>query len=172
MAQVKAEETSRAEIPEGDMLNKIKLKMAHLFSLKEKERLVLGDFMNSEVLSFNSPAESVKQYDLAYEIDLIGAIQGKVLLNLDSALANSVASALFGGEGEAAAEDVDAAMKELLNIFSGHMVTAFNELGLDADITTPEKFEGDFLSMREGRRILFRFACLDNIVQFILILKP
>jgi CheY-specific phosphatase CheX len=168
--QISAENSGIIPLPEAEMLNRIKLKMGHLFSMKERERLVLGNFINSEVLSFNKPAESVKRYELTYQLDLIGSLQGRVLLNLDEALAASVASALFGGDA-VSVEDSDAAMKELLNIFAGHMATAFNELGIDLDIATPEKSEEDFLAIKEGRRILFRFACLENIIQFVLILK-
>src|SRR5688572_32222860 len=113
-------------LPAAEILNKIKLKMAHLFSMKERERLVLGNFINSEVLSFNKPDESVKRYELTYQLDLVGSLQGKILLNLDNALAQSVAAALFGGDAAVSDDDTDAAMKELLNIFAGHMATAFN----------------------------------------------
>lgn len=154
-----------------NLAEKIKLKMAHLFSMKEKQRLVLGEFLNSEVMNFNEPAQGIERYNLTYGLDLLGSLSGRVILNLESSLAHAVAAILFASEGPISDEDMDVSMQELLNIFGGHLVTAFNELGHDLDIATPERTTEDFLSMEGVRRILFRFSCLGRIIQFVVVLK-
>ncbi|HRP70849.1 MAG TPA: chemotaxis protein CheX, partial [Turneriella sp.] len=143
----------------------------HLFSMKEKQRLVLGEFLNSEVMNFNEPAEGVVRYNMTYALDLLGSLKGRVLLNLDSSLAHAVAAILFASETGVSDEDMHVAMQELLNIFGGHLVTAFNELGHDLDIATPERSDEDFMTAQATRRILFRFSCLGRIIQFVVLLK-
>lgn len=156
---------------EKEIINRVSLKVSYLFSVKEKQRIIIGEFFNSEVINFNAPNQSVKRYDLTFQLDLLGAMTGKILLNINTRLAARIASGLFGTEG-VSEEEAHTAMQELLNIFAGHLATAFNEIGLDVDIGTPEITTDDFLTVREGRRILFRFSSNGEILQFILILKP
>lgn len=166
-----SEPAALQNISDSEIINRVSLKISHLFSMKEKERIVIGEFLNSEVISFNSLSHIVQKYDLTYQLGIIGDFGGNILLNLNHSLAEKIARTLFGGE-EIQPEDVHTAMQELLNIFSGHLATAFNELGMDFDITTPEITEHDFVNKPAGRRILFRFLCNGEILQFVLILRP
>ncbi len=166
-----SEPATKREITDIEIINRIALKISHLFSMKEKQRVVIGEFLNSEVLNFNSIGQTVQRYDLTYRLGILGDFSGNILLNLNGSLAEKIARMLFGSD-EVQADEIHAAMQELLNIFSGHLATAFNELGIDFDITTPELTDFDFVSGKTGRRILFRFVCDGEILQFILILKP
>lgn len=158
------------ELAENEIINRLSLKISHLFSIKEKQRVVIGEFLNSEVINVNAPSQSVKRYDLTFQLDLLGAIRGKILLNVETRLAARIAAGLFGSVG-VSEDEMHTAMQELLNIFAGHLVTALNETGFDADIGTPSLTDEDFLANREGRRILFRFLSINRVLQFILILK-
>lgn len=157
-------------LAENEIVDRISLKVSHLFSVKEKQRVIIGEFLNSEVINVNAPNQSVKRYDLTFQLDILGTLRGKILLNIETRLAARIAAGLFGSAG-VSEEEMHTAMQELLNIFAGHLITAFNEVGFDADITTPEITNEDFLTIREGRRILFRFSSLNRILQFVLILK-
>lgn len=165
------EQNLTPDLAEVEMIRRITLKVSHLFSMKEKQRQVMGEFLNSEVLSFNAPNQTVIGYGLTYQLGVIGAFSGSILLNLEPALAEKMTGILFGSEGPVSKEDVDSAMQELLNIFGGHLSTAFNEMGMDFDITTPGATEEDFLQIKDGRRIVFRFSSQGEIVQFVLALK-
>lgn len=153
-----------------DLVERVSLKVSHLFSMKERQRSVIGDFLSLEILNFNAPKQEVEKYGLTYRLGIIGEMGGFVLLNLSPKLAEKIACTLFATES-VNAEDTHTAMQELLNIFSGHLATAFNELGIDFDITTPEPVTEDFLKEQSGRRIVFRFICENEILQFVLILK-
>lgn len=155
---------------DGRMLSWLSLKISHLFEIKEKQRLIIGDFINSEILSHNARSHVVKRYPLTYQLAINGDFDGSVILNLEPELAEVIARSLLGET--VVADDIDAVMQELLNIFGGHLAIAFNELGIDFDITTPHITNEDFITGREGRRILFRFSCNERILQFILVLKP
>lgn len=165
-----SERATKREITDNEIINRIALKVSHLFSMKEKQRVVIGEFLNSEVLNFNSASQMVQRYELTYRLGIIGDYGGNILLNLNSSLAEKIARMLFGSD-EVQPDEIHTAMQELLNIFSGHLATAFNELGIDFDITTPEPTDFDFVTGKAGRRILFRFVCDGEILQFILILK-
>jgi len=165
------ETSPMTDCTENEIIRRITLKMSHLFSMKEKQRQVIGEFLNSEVLNFNAPSESVARYGLTYSIGVIGAFAGTVLLNLEESLARKVARVLFGSADAVSDEDLHAAMQELLNIFGGHLATAFNELGIDFDITTPRHTEDNFLEIRDARKVLFRFSSEGRILQFVLALQ-
>lgn len=167
-----AENPMQSNLEEGEIIRRITLKISHLFSMKEKQRRVMGEFLNSEVLNFNAPSQTVVRYGVTYRLGVLGDFAGSVWLNLGEPLAEKITGVLFGMSKGATREDMDAAMQELLNIFGGHLATAFNEMGIDFDITTPEPTEDDFMQVKDCRKILFRFVSEGNTLQFILALKP
>lgn len=165
------EQSLHNDLADIEVIRRISLKVSHLFSMKEKQRRVMGEFLNSEVLNFNAPTQSVSGYGLTYQLGVIGAFSGRILLNLDPVLAEKITGILFASPGPMSKEDINSAMQELLNIFGGHLSTAFNEMGMDFDITTPGATDEDFRQIKDGRKILFRFSSHGEIVQFVLALK-
>src|SRR5688572_13196355 len=119
--KTQVEHNMQSDLEEGEIIRRITLKVSHLFSMKEKQRQVMGEFLNSEVLNFNAPNQSIVRFNLTYQLGVIGTFAGSVWLNLDTDLAEKITGILFGSTGQVAQEDVDSAMQELLNIFGGHL---------------------------------------------------
>ena len=144
-----------------------------LFLAKEKTRIMLGEFVNTDILSYNDKRQKVKKHSLTYELDFHGSFGGKILLNIESEIALYITKLLFGEDLDDIISYVNEAMKETLNIFSGHLVSFFEEYKYDLDIGLPKPTSYDFMSSKPRKKILFRYLSDDHIIQFILeIHKP
>ncbi|MDH5721353.1 MAG: chemotaxis protein CheX [Spirochaetia bacterium] len=155
------------------IIKEINQGLESLFLAKEKTRVILGEFVNSDIVSHNDKNRKVKKYSLTYELDFHGSFGGKILLNIEPEIALYITSLLFGEDLEDPISYVNEAMKETLNIFSGHLVSFFEEYDYDLDIGLPSPSKYDFMKSKPRKKILFRYLSDDHIIQFILeIHKP
>ncbi|MDH5718673.1 MAG: chemotaxis protein CheX [Spirochaetia bacterium] len=147
---------------------KVTDKMAAFLQMKEKGRLVLKEFVRSEVVNFNDKTKNINQYPLTYELDFFGSIEGNIYLNITSEAALHITKSLFGHYLNDNPENwKEVAMKEILNIFSGHIITAFDEYNYDLDMGTPSSSTHNFIESKPRKKILFRFLSNEHIIQFI-----
>jgi len=160
--------TSLGEPNAVELIRKIEISATHLFSLKERQRIMLGEYFNSCVHSVTSPHDDITHYALTYRLDIGGDLSGAIYLNLDKKLAQEIAVKLVADESALLPEDIETAMHELLNIFAGHLSTALYEFGLDTEISSPVSTEENFLTMGGRPCILFRFRFAGQVLQFAL----
>ena len=150
------------------LVKEINLNMSDLFKMKERGRIILGQFINSEVLNFNRKNDKVSIYPLTYMLDFHGELQGKIYLNLKPEIAIYLGGILFNEELISVTENVDEAMKEILNIFSGHLATFFHEHKYKIDIGVPSETDVNFLKTKVRKKILFRFTCKEHVLQIVM----
>ena len=160
--------TNEQETNIEKLIGQINKEMESLFLAKEKTRVMLGEFVNSDILSHNDKRKKVKKYSLTYELDFYGNFGGKIILNIESEIALYITKLLFGEEIEDPISYVNEAMKETLNIFSGHLVSFFEEYKHDLNIGLPKPTNYDFMKSKPRKKILFRYLSDDHIIQFIL----
>ncbi|MDH5716212.1 MAG: chemotaxis protein CheX [Spirochaetia bacterium] len=151
-----------------DLIDKINHEMPPLFRLKERGRLVLGEFVNSNIFSYNKKDQQFKEYQLTYSLDFFGSLQGKIFLNIEPDIAVHITKLLFGDDLDDPISLVNEAMKETLNIFSGHLVAFLHEFNHDLDIGVPSPVKHNFLESKCRKKILFRFLSNDHVLQFLM----
>lgn len=76
-------------------------------------------------------------------VGLAGAVEGRVLFDMDKKTALAIASAMNGEELTAMDELVKATITELANMITAQAVTKLHELGFQFDLTPPAIFTGD-----------------------------
>ncbi|MDH5716211.1 MAG: hypothetical protein OEZ22_01070 [Spirochaetia bacterium] len=153
--------TSEAVIE--DLISKINENTLPLSTMKERGRVVLGDFIRSEIVSYENKEHTLEKYKHTYELDIHGSLNGKIYLNLNSDIADYLSTVLFGESEE---ELRDEAMKETLNIFSGHMSAFLHEHDYDIDIGVPSASAHDIVTSKPKLKLLFRYMTNQQMMQF------
>jgi CheY-specific phosphatase CheX len=149
-------------------IDSIVLSINDLMEIKDKNRSILGDYLSAEVVNYNGKEVPVRKKALTYLNELSGGFSGRVVLNLDEPLAISIASSLFMDELTVVDETVDAAMNELLNIFSGNLTKHFYQYNIDLELALQRKEDYDFMHSKSRRKVLFRYNISNSLLQFIL----
>ena len=151
------------------LLNKMSKRMAVLYRMKERGRIVLGNMIKSEIINFNNKKQKVKKYPLTFTLNIFGTFNAKIYLNLKPRAARHLTKLLFSQYMKIKPKEwTNQAMKEILNIFSGHLVTFFDEYKYDLDIGVPSETNYDFITSKPRKKILFRFRTGRHVFQFIL----
>ncbi len=78
--------------------------------------------------------------EVAASIQLIGDLQGDVILMVDKQVALKIASAMFQDDIKVLDDLSLSSISELLNFIAGRMITKLYQLRYDTDITPPEIF--------------------------------
>ncbi len=149
-------------------IDSIVLSINDLMEIKDKNRSILGDYLSAEVVNYNGKSVPVKKHALTYINVLSGGFTGRVILNLEEPLAIFIASSLFMDELTVVDETVDAAMNELLNIFSGNLTKHFYQYNIDLELELQRKENYDFMHSKSRRKVLFRYNINSSLLQFIL----
>jgi len=150
------------------IVNDVNVKMSNLFRMKDNNKLTLGQFVDCEFVNFNNLKEKLKNYPLVYTSDFNGDLNGKIILNIDTPLSINIARILMGDEINEVDEIVHASMNELLNIFSGNLITYFMEENIDIDIDVPVLKDYDFINSEAKKKIIFRYICNGEMIQFVM----
>ncbi|MDH5719934.1 MAG: hypothetical protein OEZ13_04850 [Spirochaetia bacterium] len=163
------EEIAESERNIEHLIQKMSYRMAVLYRMKERGRIVLGNLINSEILNFNNKNQKVDKFSMTYTLNITGTFDAKIYLNLEPEAALHITDLLFKQYMDVNPKDwSEQAMKEILNIFSGHLVTFFDEYGYTLDIGVPSDTDHDFIKSKPRRKILFRFKSDNHIIQFII----
>ena len=89
-------------------------------------------------------------------VEIIGDLQGKILISMEEETSCKLASAL-SFEDVSSTDDIQASMKELVNMIAGSTINSLSLFHINLDITPPAIVVSDNLFMLEKERtpILF-----------------
>lgn len=106
---------------------------------------VLAQSLNgpTTVADLSMEEEGYRRKGVAALIAIRGEIEGRVILDMDSATAMRVAQALAGGEMEESEQVVRETVCELANMVIGNAVTTLNDSGCQFKVHPPEVHTSD-----------------------------
>ena len=106
---------------------------------------VLAQSLNgpTTVADLSMEEEGYRRKGVAALIAIRGEIEGRVILDMDSATAMRVAQALAGGEMEESEQVVRETVCELANMVIGNAVTTLNDSGCQFKVHPPEMHTSD-----------------------------
>ncbi|MDH5721352.1 MAG: chemotaxis protein CheX [Spirochaetia bacterium] len=154
------------------LIKEINERKIPLSQMKERGQVVLADFIKSEVVKQDDKTDEITKRDLTYELWFNGHLGGKILLNIDSKPAFHITEILFGENAENKIDLVNEAMKEALNIFSGHLSSFFHDYGYEIDIGVPISSGHNILESKAALKLLFRYTSDDKPFQFFVEIDP
>ena len=82
-------------------------------------------------------------------VGVVGAVRGNVVYALELEAAKQIAEVMMMGEPvEEFDETAKSAISELTNMLTAHAATAFSNIGIVIDISTPTMLEGDNIAIK------------------------
>ncbi|MGA8224702.1 MAG: chemotaxis protein CheX [Candidatus Acidiferrales bacterium] len=101
---------------------------------------VLAELMNApaKIVDLTMEEEGYRKKGQAASVVFRGQIEGRVVLDMDPGAAAQVASALTGGDVNAAESMATEAVCELANMVIGNAVTQLNDRGFEFKVFPPE----------------------------------
>jgi len=154
------------------LISEINERKIPLSQMKERGQVVLADFIKTEIVKQDNISDGVTKRDLTYELWFNGHLSGKILLNIDSKPAFHVTEILFGENAENKIDMVNEAMKETLNVFSGHLSSFFHDYGYEIDIGVPISSGHNVLDSKADLKLLFRYTSDEKPFQFFVEINP
>jgi Predicted inhibitor of MCP methylation, homolog of CheC len=97
-------------------------------------------------------------------VGIVGAVRGNVLYAIDCEAAKKIASTMMCDEVEELDDTALSAISELTNMLTAHAATAFYNIGIEIDISTPTMLQGkDVLINMNSDQVLCIELIADDI---------
>lgn len=105
-------------------------------------------FSSAQIGNLSTKDKEVISSGVVVIVGIVGAIRGNVVYSIDIEAAKQIAATMMCDSVEELDDTALSAISELTNMLTAHAATAFSNIGIIIDISTPTMLQGENVSIK------------------------
>lgn len=121
-------------------------------------------FSSAQIGNLSTKEKEVISSGVVVIVGIVGALRGNVVYSIDLEAAKQIAATMMCDSVEELDDTALSAISELTNMLTAHAATAFSNIGIIIDISTPTMLQGENVSIKmSSNQVLCVQLLADNI---------
>lgn len=121
-------------------------------------------FSSAQIGNLSTKDKEVISSGVVVIVGIVGALRGNVVYSIDLEAAKQIAATMMCDTVEELDDTALSAISELTNMLTAHAATAFSNIGIIIDISTPTMLQGENVSIKmSSEQVLCIQLLADNI---------